>query len=55
MKRTILNVLALAMILGGATHLNASVNPEPVCCVGGGYKCCGATGCDIDATGCSAW
>jgi hypothetical protein len=55
MKRTILNVLALAMILGGATHLNASVNPEPFCCVSGTVECCGPKGCEIGQNGCHAW
>ncbi|HEY7768995.1 hypothetical protein [Longimicrobium sp.] len=56
MKRTILNALALTLILGGASHLNAQTEPAPpLCCSGGGYSCCGPTGCEIGPSGCSAW
>lgn len=46
MKRTMLNFAALAVLLGGAQHLYASV-PAPVvreCCEATfGAKCCGTT------------
>jgi hypothetical protein len=55
MKRTILNLFALTLILGGATHLSAgqALAMVQVCCEGGGVKCCGGS-CEATSTGCSA-
>jgi hypothetical protein len=53
MKRTMLNLFALTMILGGAAHLSAQEDNAKVCCSGGGATCCGSS-CEADATGCSA-
>jgi hypothetical protein len=55
MKRTILNLFALTLIVGGATHLNAQYYAEApaVCCEGGGMSCCGGS-CSAGPDGCSA-
>ena len=59
MKRTVLNLFALTLILGGAAHLNAQTEVAPSvgdhCCSSGANKCCGANGCESGASGCSAW
>jgi hypothetical protein len=58
MKRTILNLFALTLILGGAARVSAQTDLEPVgehCCSSGTTKCCGPNGCDSGGSGCSAW
>ncbi|WP_420127751.1 hypothetical protein [Longimicrobium sp.] len=60
MKRTVLNLFALSLILGGAAHLQAQqiapVDEGGICCTAGnGSKCCGPKGCEAGQAGCSAW
>ena len=57
MKRTVMNLFALTLILGGAAHLSAQAVQPPVnfCCGSGGTSCCGANGCEAGPSGCSAW
>ncbi len=55
MKRTIINLAALAMVLGGARHLHATVAPSAACCYPtfGSGKCCGTT-CSAGLFSCEA-
>jgi hypothetical protein len=64
MKKTILNLGALAVIFLGAGNLLAAeseLEPEPGfgvaphCCSGGGITCCGKNGCSETDYGCSYW
>jgi hypothetical protein len=58
MKRQFLNLLALAVIAGGASVL---AFPQPAaalaqsCCTGGGITCCGKDGCSASENGCAYW